>query len=374
MSAAYHKIIPALGKLIVIMHLLRNLNPRRKKIVLIDKSDGFGDIILWLPYAELFRKRYPEDKYILKVLVFHHNQELLHYLSCIDKLVVIFPYKGRFSWIFARAMFWLKNPVDILVYTNNTAFISYDLLIPYQQKKANALVHSKIPFSFEDNNPAVIQCDGMTIYEKYQNALKAIGVNELPKPFDYSQIANAAEYPNLPEDYIVICPGASQITRQWEPQKFIMLIDCLLQKNTFKVILVGTTKEKPICQRIKEKVLVSESVFDLCGKTTISQLFSVIGKSKFLISNDTGTAHIGGVLGVTTFIISGGGDYGTYVPYPAEKEGKTVFSIFSNNRLCFGCVWSNKDCNKQDKPAPCISDITVAQVLETIEHTFDPLQ
>ena len=93
-------------------------------------------------------------------------------------------------------------------------------------------------------------------------------------------------------------------------------------------------------------------------------MFSIVRKASFLISNETGTAHAGVLVGTRTFIICGKGHYGMFVPYGPEKEGSLVFSIFSPDP-CANCNWLNEDCRKRGT-YKCISDISVEQVFTKI--------
>ena len=153
--------------------------------------------------------------------------------------------------------------------------------------------------------------------------------------------------------------------RCWEEEKFAELINLLISTTGKMAVLVGMKSEYAKNERIKSICKHHSKIINLAGKTSIMELFSVIQKAEFLVSNETGTAHIGGILGILTFIICGGGDYGSFVPYPPDIEGKTVFSIFPANHECFRCGWSNPNCI-QKEIYPCIKAISVNRVFTSI--------
>ena len=363
MGLKIRKTVFFLSKLIFSFHVLRKLNPWRKKIVLIDKSDGMGDIIMWLPYAKVMRQYYSPEKYKLNILIYHINKELIENFDFFDKIIVIPPYRGKLQWLLFRIKFWFQNTMDILI---SFHYSHSDLLSAYNPEEVISFCHSKVK-SFRFGKKSVyFSADDLAIHDRFSVFLKYIGCHEPSIPFDYRTLIlpPPSEFRNL--DYIVVCPGANHSDRQWETEKFIQLINKLQKQFDCSIVLVGTRKERVICEKIYESCLKKNSIIDLSGKTSIRQLFGIISQAKLLISNETGTAHIGGVLGIKTFIIAGGGDYGDFVPYPKEIEGKTVFSIFRNDHHCFRCLWTNPDCCKDGKTAPCISDITVDMVFEKI--------
>lgn len=362
MSSEKNKFVFFLSKIIILFHSLRKLNPWRKKIILIDKTDGMGDIIMWLPYAKVMREHFPRDKYKLNILIYHFNKGLISNFDFFDNIIEIPPYKGKLQWLCFRIGFWL-NSIDILI---SFHYVPSDLLIPYIPEEIISFHHSKIQKFEIGKKKTTFLADDLSIHDRFLVFLKHIGCPASPATFDYKTLILPPPEGFSGQDAIVICPGASRSDRCWEIEKFIQLIDKLQKRFDNPIVLVGTRKEKDICKKIYEGCLKKNSIIDLSGKTSIRQLFGVISQAKFLISNETGTAHIGGVLGTKTFIISGGGDYGDFVPYPKEKEGKTVFSIFRKDHHCFRCMWSNADCYKDGKAAPCISEITVDMVLRKI--------
>ena len=171
------------------------------------------------------------------------------------------------------------------------------------------------------------------------------------------------------KDYIVICTGASDTKRCWEEEKFAELINLLISTTGKMAVLVGMKSEYAKNERIKSICKHHSKIINLAGKTSIIELFSVIKNGIFLVSNDTGTAHVAGVVKTLSFVICGGQDYGAYFPYPSEVEGKRIFSIFCKDQRCFQCRCTNSECNMRT-PYPCISAISVEQVFSTISEVL----
>lgn len=94
---------------------------------------------------------------------------------------------------------------------------------------------------------------------------------------------------------VAIQAGASQTKRQWNPHKFIRLVD-ILTKDGCRIILVGSKKELPLIEYIKNGCN-SENVMVAAGKTDIHQLAALLKLCKVLITGDTGPMHISVAVG-----------------------------------------------------------------------------
>lgn len=124
--------------------------------------------------------------------------------------------------------------------------------------------------------------------EKHPEKLQIL-INDEALGFADEMIANAGFTNRGP--LVVLQAGASQRKRQWEPKKFIRLVENLVSKYGARVILTGTKKELAIIDPIREGV-DSENVLVLAGKTDIPQLAAVLHRADVLVTGDTGPMHI----------------------------------------------------------------------------------
>ena len=144
---------------------------------------------------------------------------------------------------------------------------------------------------------------------------------------------------------------------------------CIITKWGYIICFFHTIKKKLPFYHKRVLILKTDGFGDmLFWFPYMKQLYEYYSARNFrvsLVTSPTGTAHIAAVNGTTVFIICGYGDYGTFVPYPEGREGKDVFSIFPE-KFCTRCSWKNPECIK--KPIyPCITQVTVEQVFESIE-------
>jgi ADP-heptose:LPS heptosyltransferase len=100
---------------------------------------------------------------------------------------------------------------------------------------------------------------------------------------------------------IAVQAGASQGKRQWDPRKFIELINILVQKHNARVVLTGAKKEADIIDPIVAGCN-SRNVLSVCGRTSVPQLAAMLKLSDILITGDTGPMHM--AVAVDTPVVS----------------------------------------------------------------------
>lgn len=95
----------------------------------------------------------------------------------------------------------------------------------------------------------------------------------------------------LPEDFVVLNPGAGWAAKRWAPAKFAQLIDAL----PLPAVLIGGPGEQAsaeIAARCQQKPV------DLGGQTSIADLIAVVDRARAHVGGDTGSSHLAAALGV----------------------------------------------------------------------------
>ena len=341
----------------------------KKKNILLIKDDGVGDLIFWLPYQQEVRKHFPPSRYVITAFVNPAFAPLIRPFA--DRILRFPPYRNKLQWALVRFFFWSSHHYDMI--WDFTTFPPetrprYEIFPP-DEKSFSLASFSSVSLPAAGNLKGYFRhfadVTGMTIHERNQAILAGLGISEIPPEFDYGMFC--APFPGTPEpkSYFVVCAGANDPRRTWETAKFVRLIDLLQKTYDLTAVLVGSRGEQQVCETIRLECENPSRVLNLAGRTSILQLFSAVRDAHFLIANETGTCHIGAVLGIRTFIICGLGDFGSFVPYPDGIEGVTVHSVFSSKRRCAPCRWQNEQC-RQKEVYPCISDISVEEVFSLI--------
>jgi len=128
---------------------------------------------------------------------------------------------------------------------------------------------------------------------------------------------------NLPttKEFIVILPGTRDKKKRWLPEKFAFVIQTIINRTKFDIIIAGCAADKIIADKLCH-CFNSNRVYDMTGKTTFPQLAKLISGAKILISNETSAIHFAASVGTPFVCISNGNHLGRFHPYPQEMDVK----------------------------------------------------
>jgi ADP-heptose:LPS heptosyltransferase len=129
-------------------------------------------------------------------------------------------------------------------------------------------------------------------------------------------------------------------------------------------VIAGSKSESNLASEIINKV--GRNIVDLTGKTTILELGGLIKGADLLISNETSAAHIGMATRTPTVCIIGGGHFDRFLPYGGIKNSPPL-SLAYLKMDCYGCNWSCTEDYSGNGPVPCISRVTIKEVMKKIE-------
>lgn len=137
--------------------------------------------------------------------------------------------------------------------------------------------------------------------------------------------------------YIGFQLGAKDNYKIWPVNSFVKLANKLCKESKkFKFILLGATKyeiklAEEFCYTIDEPQLV----VNLCGKSQIDELPSILNTLDLLVTNDTGALHLAIALGVKTVSLFGPtnlNEFGPYQDYNIHKVVNTGSPRFVKDR------------------------------------------
>ncbi|MDO6764325.1 glycosyltransferase family 9 protein [Agarivorans sp. 1_MG-2023] len=91
--------------------------------------------------------------------------------------------------------------------------------------------------------------------------------------------------------HILICAAASKSYKNWTLEGYVGIAQHALQQG-FQVSLIGspTKSEVALAEHINQAC--NQQLNNLCGQTSLSQLWALIAQADLLISPDTGPAHM----------------------------------------------------------------------------------
>ena len=148
-------------------------------------------------------------------------------------------------------------------------------------------------------------------------------------------------------DYAVLLPGsqAAGHLKRWGAERYAALARRVRERGVAKVVLIGGPEEIQECQRIA--AACGDWVVNLCGHTELLDVVPICEGARFVVGNDTGTAHLASATGRPMTIICGPTD-----PRRVRPLGDNV-QVLQADLPCINCylkACSHHSCMKQIKP------------------------
>ncbi|MDD5195664.1 MAG: glycosyltransferase family 9 protein, partial [Candidatus Omnitrophica bacterium] len=137
------------------------------------------------------------------------------------------------------------------------------------------------------------------------------------------------------EEFIVIHPCASCVSKRWPSEYFSKLVKILTSETRLKIVVISSASEKDL----GEQIVSENEAVDLRGALTISQIGSLLKRAALFISNDSGPVHIAAALNTPVISIFGRNDPGLS-PKRWRPLGESSF-YFHKDIGCVECLAHN---------------------------------
>ncbi len=117
---------------------------------------------------------------------------------------------------------------------------------------------------------------------------------------------------------VLLCPGSiNSRAKRWPAERYAVLADRFVESGA-QVALIGSPAEmdvsEEVCRRARNIPIA------LTGKTSVAEAASIISVADILITNDTGSAHVGSAVGTPTLVIFGPTNPLTTRPFASTAE------------------------------------------------------
>ncbi|MCL2798749.1 MAG: glycosyltransferase family 9 protein [Endomicrobia bacterium] len=267
--------------------------------ILIIKPSSFGDIVQALPCANALKLAYPDCE--ITWVVFKGWQDLISLCSDVDKIIVWDRKKG------------IKGFFEVLKTARQT---EYDLIFDLQGLLRSALLAKFANGKNQIGVSGMKEFSGILIKEAYpENAkinatlrnLKTISFitkKEFPVNVNIKTESNSL----MDGNYISLIPFARGKGKDWNIENYFKFIDLIIKRLPgLKIAVLGSKSDYG--------KINSDKIIDLCGKTDIKQLASVLAGSKAAVGADTGPMHLSSVLQIPSVFIFGDSDINETSPY-----------------------------------------------------------
>jgi len=183
---------------------------------------------------------------------------------------------------------------------------------------------------------------------------------------------------DLPQKYVVVCPGFTAITREWLPKSLNETVSYIREKG-YPVIFLGNENTSDglkgaIKANFNDKIDYSKGI-NLLNKTTIEESTKIIYNSKCVVGLDCGLGHLGNTHPTLPIVMG----YSNVEPkyrmgYRNGIMGKYYYPIVaSQNNPCQFCQSTNVFTFNHDfkwplyPESPCNYDLTSDLYIEQLK-------
>lgn len=346
--------------------------------ILIARTDGLGDFLLWTDAQKRLREMYPGKKLVVMLDAEKPTRELAERSPHIDEVMTVHVHRYvRFFEVFRmrRHRFDLVlQPVygrtaftDLLLFACRAGErITLDgnrrFLTPWEKRVADRAYDRVIPAGPRVRHE-LIRCGEM---------IRGLGDGSYRAALP--RMAVQAERPSPGPAYIVVYPGGSWKEKCWPPQRFAAICDWMYERTGRTILLCGGENDAQAAAGIWERMAHRDACVVLAGKHDLCRSFALIRDASFVFGNDTGAIHMAAVCRVPAAAIVVGREIGRFFPYEVERRtGDEIFpeAIFAP-LPCMGCMLEEeRPCvYAQDgqERLPCIEQISVGQVQAAIQR------
>lgn len=341
-------------------------NPAIKRILII-KWGGMGDIVISTAIMEDIRQAFPQAE--------------LH-LNTMPAWQSLFAHDPRFSRIWCVSL--QQRPGRWRAYRQwltEVVAMQYDLIIDLQTNdKSRSLLTmlrlmGKAPRLLVGNHPqfpyTVRQPQRLPqahSFQIMQQTLLSAGIptsTNGPKLHSASSSVESAElllaqHGLAPKSFVVFLCGshAGGLTKRWGGAHYSALAGKCIQQGE-RVVLLGGRDEAEECSAIASQH--PQQVVNLCGQTSLLEVPVICGQAKYIVANDTGTAHLAAATKTPMTVICGPTN-----PLRVKPPGSQVIALQLDVpcKNCYAKQCSHHSCMRQLSPSQLLSHLPVSGALD----------
>lgn len=340
-------------------------NQNNFKRILIVRTDRIGDVLLSTPVIKSLRDSFPST--YIAMMVSPYSKDIVDGNPYLDE-VIIYDKDGKHrSWRksmkFASNLKKKRFDLAIILHpTNRVHLVTFFAGIP---KRVG--YNRKLGFLLTDRIKHIKQLGEKHELEYNLDLLRYLGLEPqdqttfMPlKPESERWVEELLEEEGLKKSdkLLAIHPGASCPSKIWLNERFAEVADRLIEKYGFKVLVISGPGDITLAQKVISQMLYA--AINLAGKTSVSQLASLLKRCRLFISNDSGPVHIASAVGTPVISIFGRNQKGL--------SPKRWGPLGENDRIlhkevgCIECLAHN--CLKD---FACLKAITTEDVLKAVD-------
>jgi ADP-heptose:LPS heptosyltransferase len=355
----------------------RHATPRDPHSVVVIRTDGIGDFILWLSFAKAIRNKYPSPDYKLtlvapddlhdliasmglfdEILPFNrrafesdhfYSAKLLNKISSLRATVAINPQVSRYQH--SDRMMRASGAEEIIGFDGDRDTRSQSQKKRNQHSKwYSKLIHTSQNSHDIESNILFARVFDTNFEDSYPSL--EVGVFTFPEWIPRN-------------DYFVIQPRSGSVAKQWPIERFLEIARKLISETGWTAVICGSEDDHLTCATFSSFL---PDAIDASGKATLRDLCGLLSGAKLAIANDSGPAHIAAAVNCPVILPFGGWHFGRFFPYPrlpGANPPHQTYPVFKTME-CFNCSWVCKFERGPSDAFHCLKIVSVDDVWSVV--------
>ncbi len=342
----------------------RTPNTEYKRILIV-RIDRIGDVLLSTPVIKALRDNYPHA--YIAMMVSPYGKNIIDDNPYLDE-VIIYDKDGKHkSWQrslkFARNLKKERFDLALVLHPTNrvhlvTFFAGIRRRIGYD-RKLGFLLTDRIKHTKQLGQKHELEYAlDLVRYLGIEPKDKTLFMPIKPESERWAEELFKQEGIKKTDRLLAIHPAASCPSKIWPNERFADVAVRLIERYGFKVLVIAGPKDLALAESVIKHM--HKPAINLAGKTSVSQLASVLKRCNLFISNDSGPVHIAAALGTPVISIFGRNQKGLSPTRwgPTGKKDRVLHKEVG----CIECLAHN--CTKE---FTCLKAITVDDVVNAVD-------
>ncbi len=153
---------------------------------------------------------------------------------------------------------------------------------------------------------------------------------------------------------IFIHPGARLASRRWPLDRFAR-VALYLAARGWQVAVTGSVAETELAASLVRQAQLP--VVNLCARTSLGALVSLLRRARLLVCNDTGISHLAAAVRLPSVVIASGSDVSRWAPLDHDRH-----RVLYAPTPCRPCFYAECPIGH-----PCARGVSVAEVLAQVQ-------
>lgn len=323
-----------------------------------------GDAILCTPALTVLKERNPSSQ--ISVLAQKRVAGVFLHNPSVDEIIPLSERKGLSYWRKALELRKRKYNIAVLFPNSFSSALFFRLsgvsrISGYSRDRRGVLLTDALEVTKEllENHQVKYYCHIAGDQQEPPALVWAVSEDEKNEAKELLEKNGV-----LPgEKLVAISPGATfGRAKRWPAEYFAALADELTERYSVRILVFGTRRDKEVAAQVCGNM--QGRVLDLAGKTSLRQLGALLSMCRILISNDSGTMHVGAAVRTPVVAIFGSTDPSRTGPW---GSGHRVIRRKLDCSPCFA-----KSCPRGDYK--CLREIGAKDVLLAVEEQLGKLK